>query len=207
MLTVTEISPQQKGSLVNVYVNGEFAFSSDIGFNADNDVYTGRQLTPEEFSTLTKAAAVRRAVRHSLFLLERRDFSKKELSARLEQKGYDPASAAEAAETVEKLGYINDLRYAERIIDKRKGRVGKKQLRYELSRAGISEEDAENAFSEIYADSDGEDAVLTAMKRKLKGEKPEDRIAQRKLFNYFISKGFDYETVRAAFEKYCENEE
>ena len=112
-----------------------------------------------------------------------------------------------AAEYVESRGYINDGRYAERMIEKKKGRAGKKQLLYELKRAGISEEDAQNALTETYSEEDGINAVLREMKRILKGEIPEDRLAQKKLFNRFIAKGFDYETVRAAFEKYCENED
>ncbi|MBR5721510.1 MAG: RecX family transcriptional regulator, partial [Clostridia bacterium] len=207
MFEITEISPQKKGSLLSVFINGEYAFSADASFIADNDVFVGRKLGAAELENLKKAADVRKAVRHSLFLLEHRDFSKKELAKRLETKGYDPSDAMSAAEYIESRGYINDGRYAERMIEKKKGRAGRKQLLYELKRAGISEEDAENALSETYSEEDGISAVLREMKRILKGEIPEDRLAQKKLFNRFIAKGFDYETVRAAFEKYCENEE
>jgi regulatory protein len=207
MAEITAVSLQQKGKLLSVFVNGEFSFSADAAFIADNDVFVGRKLENKELESLKKAAEVRKAVRHSLYLLEHRDFSKKELAKRLETKGYDAADAASAAEYIENRGYIDDKRYAERLIERKKGRAGKKQLFYELKRAGISDDDAQNAFLETYSEDDGINAVLREMKRILKGAFPEDRAAQKKLFNRFISRGFDYETVRAAYEKYCENEE
>lgn len=207
MLEITDIAPQQKGTLLSVFVNKEFSFSADSAFLADNDVFVGRKLEKEELEKLKKAADVRKAVRHSLYLLEHRDFSKKELAKRLEAKGYDSFDAMQAAEYIENRGYINDKRYAERMIERKKGRVGKRQLLFELKRAGISGDDAQSALEETYRESDGTDAVLREMKRILKGEFPEDKTAQKKLFNRFIAKGFEYETVRAAYEKYCENEE
>ncbi|MBQ6171147.1 MAG: RecX family transcriptional regulator [Clostridia bacterium] len=207
MFEITDIAPQQKGTLLSVFVNKEFSFSADAAFLADNDVFVGRKLEKEELETLRKAAEVRKAIRHSLYLLEHRDFSKKELAKRLETKGYDPSDAMQAAEYIEDRGYINDKRYAERMIERKKGKAGKKQLRFELKRAGISGDDAEAVLEETYSESDGINAVLREMKRILKGGFPEDRAAQKKLFNRFIAKGYEYETVRAAYEKYCENEE
>ena len=90
MFKITEISPQQKGSLLNVFVNGEYAFSADSGFIVDEDIFVGRLLDDGAFTALKTAAGVRKAMRHALFLLEHRDFSKKELASRLEEKGYDP---------------------------------------------------------------------------------------------------------------------
>ena len=208
MFKITEISPQQKGSLLNVFVNGEYAFSADSGFIVDEDIFVGRLLDDGAFTALKTAAGVRKAMRHALFLLEHRDFSKKELASRLEEKGYEEDFAVAAAEKIAAMGYIDDRRYAERLVERKKNKVGEQQIRYELSKAGISREDADDILAEMYDESsDGVAVVLKEMRRKLKGEILEDRKAQAKLFNSFRAKGFTFETVKAAYEKYCENED
>lgn len=208
MFKITEISPQQKGSLLNVFVNGEYAFSADSGFIVDEDIFVGKLLDDGAFTALKTAAGVRKAMRHALFLLEHRDFSKKELATRLEEKGYEEDFAVAAAEKISAMGYIDDRRYAERLVERKKNKVGEQQIRYELSKAGISREDADDILAEMYDESsDGVAVVLKEMRRKLKGEIPDDRKAQAKLFNSFRAKGFTFETVKAAYEKYCENED
>ena len=208
MFKITEISPQQKGSLLNVFINSEYSFSADPGFIVEEDIFVGRTLDSSDLCSLKKAAGIRKAVRHSLFLLEHRDFSKKELAKRLEEKGYEEEDAVAAAEKVEQMGYIDDRRYAERLVERKKNKVGEQQIRYELTKAGISRDDADDILSEMYDESqDGVEVVLKEMRRKLKGNIPEDKKAQMKLFNSFRAKGFEFETVKAAYEKYCENED
>ena len=208
MITITEISPQQKGRLLNVFADGKFSFSADEGFIADEDIYVGMKLDEKQMAALLKAAGIRKAVRASLSLLERRDYSVKELTKKLVEKGHGEEEAAAAAERAEAAGYVNDRRYGERLVERRKNRVGRKQLAYELAKAGISADEAKDIISETYDDeTDGVETVLREMNRRLKGSVPADRAAQRKLFNSFISKGFEFETVKAAFEKYCENED
>lgn len=209
MFKITEISPQQKGNLLNVFVNGEFSFSADSGFIVEEDVFVGKALDNSGLSDLKRSAEIRKAVRHALYLLEHRDFSKKELSKRLEEKGYDEECAVMAAEKVAEMGYINDRRYAERLVERKKNKVGLQQIRYELSKAGISRDEQDDVIAETYAENDGVDAVAKEMRRKLNGKTvdPDDRKALAKLFNSFRAKGFDFETIKEAYEKYCENED
>ena len=107
------------------------------------------------------------------------------------------------------MGYINDRRYAERLVERKKNKVGLQQIRYELSKAGICREEQDDVIAETYAENDGVDAVAKEMRRKLKGKTvdPDDRKALAKLFNSFRAKGFDFETIKEAYEKYCENED
>ncbi len=50
MFKITEISPQQKGNLLNVFVNGEFSFSADSGFIVEEDVFVGKALDDQGLS-------------------------------------------------------------------------------------------------------------------------------------------------------------
>jgi regulatory protein len=103
MFKITEISPQQKGNLLNVFVNGEFSFSADSGFIVEEDVFVGKALDDQGLSDLKRSAEIRKAVRHALYLLEHRDFSKKELSKRLEEKGYDEECSVLASEKIAEI--------------------------------------------------------------------------------------------------------
>lgn len=207
MYKLTAISPQQKGNLLNIFVNDEYCFSADPGFIADNDLFVGKTFNDEALDCLKTDSEIRKAVRHSLFLLEYRDFSVKELADRLEHKGYQKQIAFAAAEKVAELGYIDDRRYAERLIERKKTKVGKKQIMFDLTKSGIPREDAELLLDEMYGEEDGVKAVLKEMKKKLKGAAVEDKAVLKKLFASFGAKGFDFETIKKAYEKYCENEE
>ncbi len=57
-----------------------------------------------------------RAKARALRLLEKRDYSEAELSAKLMEKGDDPDSARAAAARMAELGFVNDENYAAMVV-------------------------------------------------------------------------------------------
>jgi regulatory protein len=90
------------------------------------------------------------AVETALRALRFRDRSTAELDARLEQRGVDAAERERALETLERLGHVDDGRFAgaraERLADRGSGDA---LIRDDLERRGVAAEIVEAALSGI----------------------------------------------------------
>ena len=90
-------------------------------------------------SSKEKFTSAQQAYDCALDLLSYRDFSKKKMQERLQQKGADEEQAEEAIEKLQEYGLINDERYANRVYEAwlNKRCYGRQHLAAELSKRGI----------------------------------------------------------------------
>lgn len=90
------------------------------------------------------------AVETALAALRFRDRTAAELDARLEQRGVGEADREQALETLERIGYVDDERFArsraERLADRGSGDA---LIRDDLERRGVSAEIVEAALAEL----------------------------------------------------------
>jgi SOS response regulatory protein OraA/RecX len=140
-----------------------------------------------------RARELRGAIRRSEALdaagkaLARRDRSVKGLEAVLEQRGVPEAERTRAVETFERLGYLDDDRYAASraaaLADRGYGDEG---IRFELSRDGLDEE-------RVAAAVEGLVPELDRARRLCAGPDPPRRTAAR-----LARRGFSVETIESA---------
>lgn len=99
--------------------------------------------------------------------------------------------------------YIDNGRYAE-IFARDKMRFngwGEQKIRFELRRRKISEDDIENALSEI-EDSDFEEKLRSALESKLRQMKPAEPLKMRaSLIRFGASRGFQFDLVANVVDK------
>ena len=82
-----------------------------------------------------------RAKARALRLLEKRDYSEAELSAKLMEKGDDPDSARAAAARMAELGFVNDENYAAMVVRHYAAKgYGRARIREELRRRKLPRE-------------------------------------------------------------------
>jgi regulatory protein len=106
-----------------------------------------------------REAAIERAVR----ALARRDHSAAELDAKLARAGVSDAVRADAVEMLERVGYVDDGRFAvERAVLLAERGYGDEWIRSDLEARGIARETAEGALAALEPES--ERAVRTASK-------------------------------------------
>ena len=203
-MKITDISPQQKGDLYNIFFDGEFAFSADGGFIAENFLHKGDEFSARAFEELKYLAEVRKAYRHGLYLLGNRDFSSKDLTERLRRKGTDPEIAAAAVAKIKEAGYINDERYAEKLVEHYKTKNGSRRIMYELQKSGIDRETAREAVENGYSEEDGVEAILKDLRRRFRKNPELDRKESSKIFSRYISRGYEFETVKNAYNLFTE---
>lgn len=117
---------------------------------------------PEEKELLIKGK--KRALR----LLERKDYSRKELVVRLQKDGYQENVIEQVIAYIDSYHYLDDIRVAASYINGKKEYKSKKELEFLLKQKGISEEDISRAIEENYINDDGIEQEKLAIIRQLR---------------------------------------
>ena len=135
----------------------------------------------------------------ALSLLERRDYGSEELCAKLVEKGAEPDEARAAVRYMVRVGFIDDERYAVMVVRHYAAKgYGAGRVREELRRRKLDRELWDAALAELPEPDETVDALLRA---KLRG-KAADRDTIRKAGAALVRRGFTWEAVKAATDRY-----
>ncbi len=136
-----------------------------------------------------------RAVSRSLWLIERKQRTVKEISDYLLRHEYPPEVVAEALGRLLRMGVLNDAAYAEHFITgsaPRKG-YGRGRIALELRRRGIDQALTEESLRE-YLDPEQEEQLLLKLGRRRFGELRrggvEGERLRSRLTAHLVRKGF-----------------
>jgi regulatory protein len=137
----------------------------------------------------------RSAYDRALGMLARREYSQRELRARLEHAGCDEEESESALRTLQRQHYQDDDRFGEMIVRARVGQgYGPARIQVELRSHGLA--DAAIRALVDAADADWE-ALARAQLRKKYGSKPAADHAERgKRAAFLLRRGFSAATVR-----------
>ena len=138
------------------------------------------------------------AKKRALSLVEKRDYSRRQLIGKLTEKGATDEEAAEVADWLCELGVIDDERYAALVVRHyaRKG-YGQRRIREELYRRGVDRSLWDGALSQL-GETDG--SVYGLLSNRLRGSRePKDL---ERAANYLLRRGYSREEVRGALEHY-----
>lgn len=105
--------------------------------------------------------------KRALRLLERKDYSRKELSERLKKDGYEPEIIENILAYADSFHYLDDTRVAENYIRSHKGYKSRRELEYLLKQKGISEEEIDLALEENYINEEGISQEEEVIKKQL----------------------------------------
>ena len=178
----------------------------NLAMIADFSLFTGRELTEEEWEELQKASDRYLAREKALRSAGSRAMSRKELEKKLEQKGVDAESASGAVEWMESIGAINDAEYAGMIVRHYAASgYGMGRIREELYRRGVPKELWEEALGQLPEPDDTLDRLVST---RLRGECNPKKI--KKLTDMLLRRGFGWEEIKSALRRYgteLENDE
>ncbi|MGN0984877.1 MAG: regulatory protein RecX [Candidatus Enterenecus sp.] len=185
-------------------------------------LYAGKELNEQEAAALTAAAQQSKLNERAVELLSARAMSRKELVDKLSapsrrrkktelvQAEPDPEALArerealrqgaeQAADRMEELGLLNDGEYAAAVVRHyvAKG-FGERKIRDELYRRGVPRDCWEDALGE---QPGPEDALDRLVRQKLRGAEP-TRENLKKVSDYLARRGFGWEEISAALERY-----
>lgn len=141
--------------------------------------------------------------KRALRLLERKDYSRKELWNRLRKDGYDENLTEQIISYVDSYHYLDDTRVAGNYIRSKKEYKSKRELEFLLKQKGINEDDILLALEENYINEDGvaqeELAIARYMRKYQVTESMLEEMTyeeKQKVAVKLYRKGFDSEKIR-----------
>jgi regulatory protein len=148
--------------------------------------------------TTMEPAARRSAANLALRLLSQRSHTRRELSLKLQQRGFDRQIIDPVIAECERLHYLDDEAFA-RTYRKRmteKG-YGARYVQMAMNKKGFTDRDIETAFSDYDNVADERTAAQSALVRKVKtiGHLSDNLKKRQKLYRFLRSRGFFPSTV------------
>lgn len=146
-----------------------------------------------------KKLSYEQAKNKALRLLEYRTHSERELYDKLKRAGAENDDIENILEFLREYNLVNDREFAARYAKDLKNlkKMGKKRVKAELIKKGISSEFAESAIEEI--EWEEEDVLYPMVKKKLAGDF--ERKSIDRCVRYFLYKGYSYDDIKNAIER------
>lgn len=193
-----------RGKKIHILIDDEYQITTDVDFWAENYIKDGTHITEEQWTELVTAINYKKAVNKCYDLLSRRDHSVKELRDKL-LRTVDEASADKAIDKMMELGYLDDERYADILLNHlvNEKRMSKSFIKQEMYKRGLSADIIALKLDDAEIDNSSSCAelILTKYKNKLNIEGGKEKVIAS-----LMRKGFSYYDIKSAFDM-IENEE
>ncbi|HEX4792276.1 MAG TPA: RecX family transcriptional regulator [Humisphaera sp.] len=206
MPSITQIShPEQRPTIVNVFVDGKRAFSCSTAVAARFRLRVGMELDEAQFDQIKRGQEKQTCFDAAMNALNRRMHSRVELQRKLGQKKkFSPEQIVETLDKLAELGYLNDERYAaaraQSLLQHK--HHGRRRAMAELRRRGVAQSVANQALDAVYDPSDSLAAARKlAEKQAARLRKLDPQTARRRLAAMLQRRGFEYEAVKTVIDE------
>ncbi len=129
-----------------------------------------------------------------------KDRTEKEVKDKLKEKGYSSQDIEESTNKLKEYGYLNDENYTLSYIKSNINKKGARLISMELAQKGVKKEIITEQFEDVYVDEVGiiEDVLL----RRYRDIDINDDTQKRRVYGYFIRRGFRHEAISKAIRNY-----
>lgn len=154
----------------------------------------GMEITDEAYEAAYEEYVVRRAKHRAMALLERSDYTERELEQRLLcRDGFPRQAVEEALAYVRSYRYVDDQRYAKNYVTYKTSKKSRQMIYQTLMAKGVDADTIEACMADAHID---DSESLRALYRQKFGDihdmSPEKK---QKIFNYFLRRGFKYSDI------------
>ena len=203
MSEITSIEPQVKDKArCNVYVDGRFYCGIKLEVAVKYHLKAGMQIDKSKLDEIQleteKSQAIDKAMTHLSATMK----TKKQMRDFLAKKGYTEAVVNCVLEKLEYYKLVDDYAYCLAYVESVKGK-GKRALEMDLIKRGAEKAAIAAALDEAEED---EDEAFLILQKYLRGKEC-DKQTLYKGFKYLLSKGYGYDTAKAALEKFGGDDE
>lgn len=194
-MVITDIKRAKK-ALFEIYIDDKLAASLDINIVAQHKLKKYQEITQKQLDNLIFKSNVFRAKQRALFLLSRRDYTKKELLKKLVLE-YGEIASDQVILRMQELGFIDDkkyaLKYARDLIFRK--HFAKQRARFEMSKKGLESDVIEEALMQVELDPVEE--IIKLIKTKFIFQIKDEK-SKRRTINNLIRKGYNYGDIKTA---------
>ena len=204
MAEITDIAPQVKDKeRCNIYIDGRFYCGLKLETAIRHRLKVGDQIELSELDAIQleneRSQALDKAMTHLTHSMK----TEKEIRDFLKKKGYVDAVADAVLEKLKEYGLVDDDEYCRQYAASAGKSKGARLIAYELRRRGAAEDSIGRALSDLTGE---EEAASAALKKYMRGrEFTKENLS--KAYRHLMSKGFDYETAKAALASLGADEE
>ncbi len=206
MNEITAITPQMKDKKrCNVYIDGRFCCGLTLEAAVKYRLKAGEIVSPERLEEIQLESEKNTALDKALTHISASKKTEKQVRDFLKGKGYLPAVCDYVLEKMRGYGFIDDKEYAQDYVGFAASKKGGRLIKMELKAKGLAEEDIDEALASIDTDEQ-EGAAVRILEKYMRGKTP-DRETLAKAYRHLLSKGFDYETAKAALRAFGDTDE
>ena len=197
MNEITAITPQMKDKKrCNVYIDGRFCCGLTLEAAVKYRLKAGQIVSPEQLEEIQLESEKNTALDKALIHISASKKTEKQVRDFLKGKGYLPAVCDYVLEKMRGYGFVDDKDYARDYVGFAATKKGGRLIKMELRAKGLLEEDIDEALTSIDQEEQ-QSAAGRILEKYMRGKTP-DRETLAKAYRHLMSKGFDYETARAA---------
>src|SRR5947207_9848815 len=205
MPLITQIvEARGKGQRRRVYLDGKFAFSLKLNVVARFRLREGMILSDQQIQEIEVGEVRQECLDRAMRYLSGRLHSTSELRRKLARQEYSAAMIDEVLEELQRLGYLDDARFAKTkaLSAAQHKHHGPRRAMMELMRAGVKKDVAKEAVGEVYESNDNvAEARRLAEKQAARLKKLDPQVAKRRLMGMLARRGFDYDAIRPVIEE------
>lgn len=203
MSEITSITPQIKDKTrCNIYLDGRFYCGLKFEVVVQNRLKVGMSVTEKYMNDIQLDSEKAEALDKTFTFITATAKTEKQIRDYLYKKGYLPAVVKYVLEKMRDYKYVDDLDYAQTYVENVGARKGKRAIKVDLFKKGVSKEDIESALENLQEEDQQSAAAEILNKYMRSKELTRENFA--KAFRYLMGKGFDYETARRALKKFGE---
>lgn len=200
MNEITEITPQVKDKMrCNIFLDGRFYCGLALETAVKHRLKVGMMVSTEFLNEIQLESEKSTALDKALTHVTGSRKTEREIRIFLEKKGYLPATIEYVLEKMRDYRFVDDVDYARSYAQAGAKKKGAKLIKMQLRGKGISEEDADAALEEV--DEESQIQAASALLEKYLRGKSLEKETLAKAYRHLLSKGFDYDTAKAALER------
>lgn len=187
-----------------VFIDGEFAFVLYKGELRDYKIKVGETLTDNAYEEITGTVLSKRVKLRVMNLLQKKDYTEKQLRDKLQEGLYPLELVDEAIAYVKSYKYLDDDRFARDYITYHMEMRSKQRILQDLSQKGINKDQILSIMDEIYEDeeSDVETEQIQKLLLKKHFDKEMDYKEKQKLIAFLMRRGYTLDKIRRAMDCY-----
>ena len=181
-----------------IYIDGEFAFLLYKGELKDYGISIDAVISDEDYLEITGSLLPKRATKRAMNLLQKRDYTEKQLRDKLAEGLYPEKSIDAAIEYVRSYHYIDDERYIRDYISYHMTDKSRNRIVQDLMGKGISKDVLLPVMDELYEESseNPEDSQIQRLLEKKHFSPDMDYNDKQKIIAFLLRRGFSLDSIR-----------
>ena len=201
-MVVTDIRDIDK-KRKKIYLDGEFAFVLYSGEIREYKISVGRELGIDTYEEIMGTVLPKRAKLRAMNLLQKKDYTEKQLRDKLKEGDYPEEFVDEAISYVKSYRYLDDERYTRDYITYHMSLRSKNRIIQDLQTKGIDRELIINCIDELYdaEDEDLEQEQIKMLLLKKHYDSEMDLKDKQKIMSFLLRKGYSMELIRKAMNE------